>query len=899
MADNEQSNTGTAYSTGQVSLPDDGQVLSSQTPDVGQPTSTSATPPPAQSASIPASAAPQVPPAGQGQPQPNQANQPQLTQPNRTAKVPENQPQNASEQDLNNHPAVQKAKLWNSIAETLSGGPRYTYKVDPNTGEMTKTKTPVSGKMLALSLIGEVLGGASAGAAEKGAGSQGRAAEKGFQAGQGMAAQRQQQGKMEASEAYQRQAAITSANFEKHRNQIMLSNMDRDAQQKDVDADKPLYDQLQAVGGIKEVINDNPEELSKHNVTRDMVLSVGLTPRINADGSRAIDSYGTPLWNQRLAVVDPNMMTTIPPETMKILQDHHIQGYTNADGTPKDLPKDTKLRASLVMGAVQKAQFIDLAESQLNSFNKGTPVNSAAHPSEPGVPQSTGGSVWTLYSTTGELADQMAKFESGGKKDARSVRNNNPGNLKATNTNQKQDMNGVPAGQRGYRIFDTPEEGRAAQINQLEIDRKRMPDASPEDFLKNSYIKGDSDDAVKSYASFLRKGAGSKGETHAPVAVAPQINLSDAIAKNPSIGNLLPIFAKYGTTGIANGTMQRDEEAGKIPPGTTGTFVNLMGGQGAIDEHNAAVAAHKDQLEETAKDSAKLDYNQAKLNQEQSAVITRNEPLISAIANGENIDMSKIASMRGSDREVVLNEIKRRNPSFNPASVDRATKLADEAADDTKSGSFGNSVANVNTAYGHMGEASESLGNLRKSEGRNFSDYTNKTISWMDDHFGNNPDYQRWKVSLNAAATDWQNLLNNSHALTDHDKQVASTVANPNATFGNAQASLSEMARTAAIRTIPLDERWKQTMHVHYPNLIQPQTIESIKKINDPVLNNYLKDLETGGSLVNGDTGIGEKGQRVGDLLNSTQQAPKQGDTKSYQGATYTFDGKQYVKQGK
>jgi hypothetical protein len=259
-----------------------------------------------------------------------------------------------------------------------------------------------------------------------------------------------------------------------------------------------------------------------------------------------------------------------------------------------------------------------------------------------------------------------------------------------------------------------------------------------------------------------------------------------------------------------------------------------------------------------------------------SGILDRNKNLIDALVSGKNIDISRIATMRAYDREAIVGEVLRRNPQYNPASIDRAIKLADEAADESKVGSLGNSVRNVNTAFGHMGEAMDHLNNLQKSEGRSFSDYTNKPMSWMDNHFATNPEYQRWKVSLNAAATDWQNLLNNQHALTDHDKEIAAAVANPNAAFGNAVASLQEMARTGAVRTLPLNQRWKETMHANYPNLIEPQTIEALKKINDPIVNEKLGELESGGSLVNGEHGVGEAGQSVGKLLSANNAQTNQ-----------------------
>jgi hypothetical protein len=312
---------------------------------------------------------------------------------------------------------------------------------------------------------------------------------------------------------------------------------------------------------------------------------------------------------------------------------------------------------------------------------------------------------------------------------------------------------------------------------------------------------------------------------------------------------------------------------GESDPQAAGNITAMLGGMDNVQAHDSYLAAQKEQktLDQKA-DEAQKSLDTKKQHEEQG-ILDRNSVLINSLVTGKDIDLSRIATMRAYDREIIVNEVLRRNPNYNPASIDRAIKLADDAASSEKTGSLGNSVKNVNTFYGHTGDAMDHINNLFNKVGaRNWSDYSNKTMGWMNDHFGTDPEYQQWKVALNAAATDWQNLLNNQHALTESDKEVSERVANPNATFGNAVASLKEMARTGAIRTVPLNEQWKQTMNVNYPNLIQPQTIAALKKINDPITNEYLKDMESGGTLVNGMYGVGERGKRVGDLLGNQQQ---------------------------
>ena len=787
-------------------------------------------------------------------------------------KAPQGMPQGPQPQapQPQPHPAIQRASMLNGIAEALSGGPHYKPVTDVNTGTVKMEKVPLKGSQIGLAIALEAISGGLAGLAGGRGNNFGGAAGAGLKQGEQIAQQQQaqEQQKLEEarqsnSDAYTRQAAITNTNFQTYQNQLKLSQMDHDMNQQDVESHKPIYDELQQLGAVKDIINDTPEDLAKFHVTRDMAVPVETVPRIGPDGKQVTNSYGVPLWNKRLAIIDPNKIMNIPEDTLKTLQSHHVPGYSNSDGSPINIPKDAQLRAHFVLGAMQKAQAIDLIEHQLNEWTKGTPVTGG----------STGGSVWTLFkgedgkADLGKLADAMANVESGGKEDARSVRNNNPGNLKATSPDQKQDKD-------GFRIFDNKDEGKQAQLGQLSRDMQRYPDASPEQYLGEHYSAGDPENVIKNYADSLRKASGNPD--HAPVPVAPQVNLADQIAKNPAIANLLPVFQKYGTAGIANGAMQKDEEAGKVPPGTTGIFKQMMGGDDSIQTHNDLVAAHRSSLVDAAKDTEKLNYNESKRKQDEAGILERNSNMIDAMASGKNIDFSRIATMRAYDREIINNEVLRRNPNFNLNSVERAVKLADEAADVDKTGTIGNSIKNTNTAFGHMGQALTSLNEIGKTEGRTFSDYTNKPQSWLDNHFANDPNYQTFKTELNAAATDWQNLLNNQHALHDSDKKLIETIADPNAPLANIVAAIHGMARTGAIRTVPLNEEWQQTMGVPHPNLIQPQTIDALKVINDPVVNKLFSGLQSGGMLTGGEKGVGSPGKNVGDLIGQGNQAPPQ-----------------------
>lgn len=196
----------------------------------------------------------------------------------------------------------------------------------------------------------------------------------------------------------------------------------------------------------------------------------------------------------------------------------------------------------------------------------------------------------------------------------------------------------------------------------------------------------------------------------------------------------------------------------------------------------------------------------------------------------------------------------------------------------------------------------ESLNKLRGTH-REFSKYTNNAISWFDDKFGTNPDWIRFKTLLHTAATDWQNLLNNQHALTESDKEVARSVVDPKMPLQNVLAALQEMAHTAAVRIVPLNDQWKSVMGENYPDLLNEEAVKGLKAIGNEDAIRILADMEVGGSLKGSKDGTGTPGKKVRELLGmkepSESNKPPKGDRKVYNGDTYIFDGEKYVKESK
>src|ERR1035441_3655320 len=316
--------------------------------------------------------APGAPVSNQVAPQGQQQGQPKPQAPNQTATTPQQQPV---------HPSVQRASWVHDVAETLAGGPKYNYNVDPNTGEMKKTQVPVSGKHLALAIALEALQGSMTGLAAgrgKGPGAAGAAA---------MAQQQQQQQKIkeqaqrEASDNYARGAAIAQTNMHMALNERTLAEADVKLHQRDVDTYAPIYDEAIKTDAVdregldeaevhKLLTPDPTTGQSALNVSKDMIIPIRVRPKTNADGSQAKGTNGEPLYEKEYALLKPSAQIDLPPDVLKTLQDNKVPGYVDKDGKPIDLPTSYRPRLQLVIDGMEKARTIQTGQSVLKGLSQ-------------------------------------------------------------------------------------------------------------------------------------------------------------------------------------------------------------------------------------------------------------------------------------------------------------------------------------------------------------------------------------------------------------------------------------------------------------------------------------------------------------------------------------------------
>jgi len=283
------------------------------------------------------------------------------------------------------HPAVQKASLLNEIATTLAGGPRYSTTIDANTGQMTRTKVPISTKQLGMAIALEALSGGITGLAQKGPNHVAQAGAAGYQQGQQEAQQVQaanQANEDQTKNDYATKAMIAHTNFTTYQNAVTLGKLEYDANHEQDVAHAPMIDAIRNQGGLlDEGLRGNVADLAKkYNVGQDLFIRQNTVPRLDpTTGQQAKDpETGRLLWDGEYALIDPKAKIQVPDETLKYLADHHVQGFyrmdENGKSVPINLPTNTQMRAVVAANAMAAASAIQVGDhamtGQLSQLGK-------------------------------------------------------------------------------------------------------------------------------------------------------------------------------------------------------------------------------------------------------------------------------------------------------------------------------------------------------------------------------------------------------------------------------------------------------------------------------------------------------------------------------------------------
>ena len=138
----------------------------------------------------------------------------------------------------------------------------------------------------------------------------------------------------------------------------------------------------------------------------------------------------------------------------------------------------------------------------------------------------------------------------------------------------------------------------------------------------------------------------------------------------------------------------------------------------------------------------------------------------------------------------------------------------------------------------------------------------------------NDPLLQTMQAAIEPVKSEFLTFLQNNHALTDQDRKTGDVLSSETMTPAQIEASLKQFAATAAFRLKETDNQFARAFDGHhFPGIMTDDAVKTVQKINDPKLNEIVKDLDTGGFAGGGAKGYGTPGRRVADVIGYKPQA--------------------------
>lgn len=261
-------------------------------------------------------------------------------------------------------PQVQRANILNEVAETLAGGPRFSYSVDEY-GNMQRTRVPVSNAHLALAIAMEAIGGGITGAANgQGPNGVARGTAAAFNQQRQQTIQQNQQQQQLAKEDFTRRAQVTEMNMRLYNNARAIGKMDEEATDKYIAQYAPIAEKLQAElpGYVRGVAKYS--DFAKYNITMDSAIPFKRVPRIGNDGKQITDSKGIPQWDIDYLIIDPSFKTS------GLLSDDDRKSLTEMgeNWANNEMLGSVPLTGMMALNQKSRAAQWEVAKTQFNQY---------------------------------------------------------------------------------------------------------------------------------------------------------------------------------------------------------------------------------------------------------------------------------------------------------------------------------------------------------------------------------------------------------------------------------------------------------------------------------------------------------------------------------------------------
>ena len=251
--------------------------------------------------------------------------------------------------------------------------------------------------------------------------------------------------------------------------------------------------------------------------------------------------------------------------------------------------------------------------------------------------------------------------------------------------------------------------------------------------------------------------------------------------------------------------------------------------QQKLDDNPAMDFAQRQQLIKLQKQAdvqarASLSYDAQKEQRQKeisNAIETGDTDALVDAALNYQLDPNKLYSMRKDTNAQFKAKMLAKDPTWSEPVYRARYNTAQQF---TPEGKGGLAVQSLNTFAGHAGDANDLITSLQNTN----SPLANKALNKIKVQLGNDK-VGPYIASLEAAKTEYENFLNNQHALTQSDKDLSAKLLDENTSPAAAQATLRQMANTIAIRAKSLNSAYKATMGKDVPDLLQPDSQQTLR----------------------------------------------------------------------
>lgn len=819
------------------------------------------------------------------------------------------------------HPAIQKAGLLHSIAETLAGGPQFQTTIDPNTGQATRTQVPLSGRQIGLAIALEAISGSLTGLGAKGPNAAGQAAGMGFAQGEKAGQERlaaQQQQEQQAQQDFTRHYQVFETNLRLLQNAQTVGRQDYDVNNAYVGQFKPMAEMIQAQHPevVKGIIDES--DMPKYHVTKDSAIPYSVSKRIDPKtGEQIKDHNGVPQWDIQYMVIDPNFKADnfLSDDDRAIAHKFRLPGFADGDGNPTKLPQSLPMRLSMALNYKARIASLRLADQDVNHFydsmNKsveGGDVPLTMPQMRDQATQSLVDEAASKYGVPQALARAVAMQESGGKSDAVSPKGAQgimqlmPDTAKSLGVSNPLDpQQNIDGGVRYLKqLLDKYDGNTKLALAAYNAGPGKVTDSVPNFPETQNYVK-----SISKAIGLDNPQAPKPGEKEA----YPKVDLVDAVQKDPTLVDALEKFQP-----LLNASQQNYQKAigalGAKDPQAAGKILQLYGGTDLVGHYdmmraNAIDAAKKRtennellsrQAQERADKAA--ENEQSYLDDARSIAGDPNDP-----GSGDMMALDKLISQRTADRPKVYALAKKINPNFNPANAELKLQTWKDFA--TDQGKASQQIKSFNTLFDHIGGALDASAKFRNTSlGTAINEPMNKFRSKLE----GDPNFSALVASIQPVKSEFMTFLNNNHALTEHDKQAGDDILNWNMSPAVLEGNLKKFAETAAYRLKETNTQFKRVFGTNAPGLISEDALKTVRAV--PEVANIVGDMDTGGTFLGSSNGRGTLGRTVNEAIGRSTPKIPQGVRPAQSGEQpvwtangqflgYTSDGKSFSYQYK